>query len=132
MNAGWIAEPTLAPGPITNPCWFAPGPSPLWGVSLESRGPFGAASMVAYTANVGCGRMVSQSPPTIVHFQLVASAPAQGAASMAGSELGLGNGVITMGAVGQLGRLPPLSAPGMPAPPSAPPLPLAPAPPSRL
>src|SRR5437773_11651248 len=47
--------------------------------------------------------MLSQSPPVTVHFQLVPGlpAPAQAAPSIAIRLSGSGNGLVTMGAVGQ-------------------------------
>src|SRR5262245_32083464 len=100
-----MAEPTVAAGPITKPCWFAFMPSPVCGLSLERRDPPIVARGCPYTANVGCGKMLSQSPPVTVHFQFLAfAAPpfTQLAPSMADRLLGSGNGAVTIGSVGHL------------------------------
>src|SRR5579859_502249 len=81
-----------------------PIPSPVCGVSLERRGPPSVAARWPYTANVGCGRMLSQSPPVTVHFQLLAFATppfTHGEPSTWSRLFGSGNGVVTMGSVGQ-------------------------------
>src|SRR5689334_1376465 len=98
-----MTGPTATPGPITNPCWLAFMPSPVCGMSLERRIPPGVARAPGYTANVGCGRMLSQSPPVTVHFQLVAFvAPplTHDEPSIGERAFGSGNGAVTIGAVG--------------------------------
>src|SRR5262249_25570320 len=54
--------------------------------------------------NVGCGRMLSQSPPVTVHFQLLAFAGpplTHGEPSIESRLFGSGKGVVTIGSVGQ-------------------------------
>src|SRR4051794_4702481 len=98
-----MVGPTLAAGPMTKPCWLAFMPSPVCGVSLERRTPPSVARAPGYTANVGCGRMLSQSPPVTVHFQFLAFvAPplTQPDPSIGDRLLGSGKGAVTIGSVG--------------------------------
>src|SRR5690349_15196694 len=86
----------------TIPCSFWLGPS----VSTWTPALAPLPSDVGYIANVGWCKMLSQSPPMSVHFQLVASATSVGstnqlvASTFNGSAEVGGKGAVTRGVVG--------------------------------
>src|SRR5438105_2323320 len=69
-------------------------------------------SLVGYKPNVGCGRMLSQSPPVSVHFQPLACDTFEplmnqlDASTFKGRFEGVGYGTVVSGVVGHSTRAP--------------------------